>query len=427
MFEYLNNKIQEAEFVDSLKEQVKFIELKDFFSSEHVKRLTDDVHDSKHLTSSDSPIDGDQPSIISFADMVDNDESGFYESLYYHFASDETKTAIFKKFGLTNNYQEVNDRVKTSVSFHTEYPHQIDNCHTDQKDNLFTISLQVYLPTDDSLKDYGTVFIDSENNELRRTEFLPNTGYCFLAHNNSWHEPVTGAERKSFFVRYSFSLNLEQTQTIYNYNSENKVCHVIWNKLMDVHRKNTDWMCYATLQNVSDLGAENIAVTAEPFKRGVEVLHDLKTQGFEKAIVYFGGYIWHDADFFKYVQDLDLTQSIVGTLKESKKELLRQCFVINLNRLDEAFESYSRNKFFDNMVQSNDFVDITDKDLLNRSYYHPEGEHGEYISRYLGPHHLRQGHTNEIPDDFRKEIKYLDDYKTNNTVLLGLLSSIRQF
>ena len=107
--------------------------------------------------------------------------------------------------------------------------------------------------------------------------------------------------------------------------------------------------------------------------------------------------------------------------------MLRQCFVINLNRLDEAFESYSRNKFFDNMVQSNDFVDITDKDLLNRSYYHPEGEHGEYISRYLGPHHLRQGHTNEIPDDFRKEIKYLDDYKTNNTVLLGLLSSIRQF
>ena len=57
--------------------------------------------------------------------------------------------------------------------------------------------------------------------------------------------------------------------------------------------------------------------------------------------MYFGGYIWHDADFFKYVQDPDLTQSIVGTLKESKKELLRQCFVINLNRLDEAFESYA--------------------------------------------------------------------------------------
>ena len=76
-----NNKIQEAEFVDSPKEQVKFIELKDFFSSEHVKRLTDDVHDNKHLTLQViHPIDGDPSSLFPFADMVDNDESGFYES-----------------------------------------------------------------------------------------------------------------------------------------------------------------------------------------------------------------------------------------------------------------------------------------------------------------------------------------------------------
>ena len=160
MFDYIIDKIKDTEFSEVFENKVKYIELQNFFTQDHLKKLTNDVYNNKHLTMKDWPVDGTDPSLISFADMVDNDKTGFYEPMYDFFSSKEIKSAILKKFGLNKNIEEVQYRMSTSISFHTEYPQQIDYSHSDQKDNLFTISLQIYLPQDDSLKDYGTLFHD---------------------------------------------------------------------------------------------------------------------------------------------------------------------------------------------------------------------------------------------------------------------------
>jgi hypothetical protein len=70
------------------------------------------------------------------------------------------------------------------------------------------ITAQFYLPRDGSLAAHGTVFHTRTGKSFQRAkklEFLPNTGYAFAVHSESWHsvdrvmEPVT---RDSLMVIY---------------------------------------------------------------------------------------------------------------------------------------------------------------------------------------------------------------------------------
>ena len=422
MFDYIIDNINNVQFEKEFN--TKFISLENFFSNEHLKRLTDDVYSSKHLTMAEWPPEQQAPSVISFADMMDNDPSGFYEEMIDYFSSEKVKTSILKKFGITENVKKIQERTSANLSFHTEYPNQYDGPHTDQKDNLFTISFQIYLPNNNELQNYGTKFYNKDCNVYHTTKFLPNTGYGFLANNNSWHEAITGAERKSFFLRYAYNLNIEKTQTIFNYNPTNKICHVVWNKDMGIHKGYTDWMAHATLQNIINLNVENIACTLEPFKRDIEVLRDLKSQGYEKAIVYFGGFVWHNKEFFNYVENYDLKEIIIGNLKSNNSEFLRQCFVINLKRLDELHETHARGKFFEEVIPSNDYVHVAGKNMFVRDYYHPEEEQSDEISSFIS---FSDEEKVPLPEEFMQDIGYLEQYKANNSSLIDMAKTIRQF
>ena len=422
MFDYVIDNINNTPFEKEF--DTKFISLENFFNDEHLQRLTNDVYSSKHLTMAEWPPEQPAPSVISFADMMDNDPSGFYGRMIDFFSSEEVKTSILKKFGITENIKKIQERTSANLSFHTEYPNQYDGPHTDQKDNLFTISFQIYLPTNDELKNYGTKFYDKDCNVYHTTKFLPNTGYGFLANNNSWHEAITGAERKSFFLRYAYNLNIEKTQTIFNYNPTNKICHVVWNKDMGIHKGYTDWMAHATLQNISKLDVENIVCTLEPFKRDIEVLRDLQQQRYDKAIVYFGGFIWHNTEFFEYVKNYDLKEIIIGNLKSDNSEFLRQCFVINLKRLDEIYETYARGKFFEEVIIGNNYVNIAGKNMLARDYYHPEVEQSDEISSFIA--FSNEGKV-PLSEEFANDTAHLTQYKEDNTDLLKIAKNIRQF
>ena len=61
--------------------------------------------------------------------MMDNDPSGFYESIIDYFPSEEVKTSI-KKFGITENLKKYKKELLPNVSF-TEYPNPFDGTHTD--------------------------------------------------------------------------------------------------------------------------------------------------------------------------------------------------------------------------------------------------------------------------------------------------------
>lgn len=52
------------------------------------------------------------------------------------------------------------------------------------------VTLQIYLPADDSLLPYGTSLYERAGAGFRKVKtlpFLPNTGYAFAVHNHSWH------------------------------------------------------------------------------------------------------------------------------------------------------------------------------------------------------------------------------------------------
>jgi hypothetical protein len=49
------------------------------------------------------------------------------------------------------------------------------------------ITVQFYLPRDESLRDTGTDIYDESKRWVRRLEFLPNTAYCFARSETSYH------------------------------------------------------------------------------------------------------------------------------------------------------------------------------------------------------------------------------------------------
>mgnify|MGYP001188115163 CR=1 FL=1 len=168
--------------------------------------------------------------------------------------SDKTKLNVLRKFGYFIREDQEDTILRClhqTVSFHTEYPHQVDGEHTDQKYTLQTFTIQVYLPTDDSIKDYGTQFVNHDRETVYHRSFLPNTGYMMASNNNSWHKPTMGVERKSLLVRYHLEIDYNKHQRLFNYNKDNDTCYVVWNKYMDVHPKITDWMATMTFINLS--------------------------------------------------------------------------------------------------------------------------------------------------------------------------------
>ena len=193
---------------------------------------------------------------------------------------------------------------------------------------------------------------------------------------------------------------------------------------MDVYHISTDWTAVASLHNTIEHNIENVTVTQEPFKRDLEVLLDLNNQGFEKAIVYFGGMIWHTNKFFEHIKNLDMKELVFGGLNHKNDQLLRQYFVINLARLREIPESYARGKFFEEAIDNDDYTSMKANDpsgIINKSYYHPEPEEAGAFGDYI-----KYG-SSKIPQELKEEFQYLDEYRTNHNNLFKLVSKISQF
>ena len=409
MFDYIDKKIKGSQQLEILKNHVDAFDLENFFTSDHYKKIADDIEIFKtKFTSNEYPVDGQDPSIVTFENIRKQDS--FYENLWQHVNNDNFKKILLDKFNYDN---KILQNTKINITFHTEYPHQIDNAHSDQKDSLSTITLQIYLPTDDSLSDYGTCFV-KDGKEIHKTNFLPNGGYMMVSNNNSWHKPMLGVERNSLLIRLTINLDYEKTKTIYNYDSSDTLCHVIWNKDM-LMKKQTDWMMIMTLQNLLEHNFKNVAVTTHPFKNKLQFLKELKQKGFKKALIFFGGYVWHNADIIKHIKQLQ-TENVISGWSNNGKELARQCFMINLDKIDQIEESFAKDKFFSECIDK--YTDIGDQVRNNRSYYHPEIPEKDITTGWIS-------NSYQIQDkQLYEKVKYFEPYKNNHKTLKKLLESI---
>ena len=422
MFEYLDKIFKDTQQPDELEGKVKVFELDNVFSKEHYEKLSHDVVANKKYTKEDAPIEGEEPSVITWDHLENTDE--FYKILWQYFNSDETKLNVLRKFGYFIREDQEDTILRClhqTVSFHTEYPHQVDGEHTDQKYTLQTFTIQVYLPTDDSIKDYGTQFVNHDRETVYHRSFLPNTGYMMASNNNSWHKPTMGVERKSLLVRYHLEIDYNKHQRLFNYNKDNDTCYVVWNKYMDVHPKITDWMATMTFINLIDHKFENIATTVEPFKNDLLQLRRLKKQGFKKAVVFFGGFVWATDWIKQYADNLDLKKMFVGMPFED--EFARQCFILNLDRLDEIKEEDARDGFFTKYMGEEESIDISEDIWSNRKYYHPEDDEQGAINNFIrfdnDVEHIKNNHP-----ELYSRVKYMVPYRKNYTDLSSMTSSM---
>ena len=413
MFEYLLQKIKSSQTIDQLKGHVDAFNLQDFFTNDHYSKISKDIESfKKTYTNEEFPPQGTEPSIITF-DTIKSSDS-FYNELWKFINLKDFKKALLEKFNYTSNLDILLDNSKINITFHTEYPHQIDKAHSDQKNSLSTITLQIYLPADDGLKEYGTQFVD-KNVCLYKKEFLPNSGYLMSSNNNSWHKPTLGVERNSLLIRLTVDLEYEKTKTVYNYNSKNKTCYAVWNKDMQVYPKQTDWMMTMTLQNLCSLGFENIAVTSKPFKKDLRFLRNIKKQGFEKVLIVFGGYVWKNNSIVDYINNIELTTAVAGW-SNNGKELARQCLLVNLNKIDQLDESFADNKFFEECI--NDYTDIGIQVRSNRYYYHPETDEQDSVTGWITNRYSIENL------DLSDKVDYFSQYLDNHTTLQSLTKSM---
>ena len=409
MFDYINEKIKNAEQLNDLKDHVDAFNLENLFTTEHYNKIAKDIEVFKSkFTSNEYPVDGQDPSIVTFENIRQQDN--FYESLWQHINNDDFKKLLLDKFNYNNKKIQ---NTKINITFHTEYPHQIDNAHSDQKDSLSTITLQLYLPTDNSLTEYGTCFV-KDGKQIHKTDFIPNSGYMMISNNNSWHKPVLGVERNSLLIRLTINLDYAKTKTIYNYDSEHNTCYVVWNKDM-LMKKQTDWMMTMTVQNLLQHDFKNIAITTHPFKSDLKFLKQLKQKGFKKALIFFGGFVWNNKDIIKYIDELQ-TDNVISGWSNNGKELARQCFMINLDKLSQIQESFAKDKFFSECINS--YTDIGDQVRNGRSYYHPEIPEKDVITGWIT-------NSYEIQDkELYEKVKYFEPYKNNHNTLKELTKSI---
>ena len=74
-------------------------------------------------------------------------------------------------------------------------------------------------------------------------------------------------------------------------------------------------MMTMTLQNLLEQNFKNIAVTTHPFKNNLKFLKQLKEKGFSKALIFFGGFVWHNTNIVQYVKQLKTENVICGWSK----------------------------------------------------------------------------------------------------------------
>jgi len=413
----IDKSIDDSKQIPELKKRIQVFSLENFFSKEDYVKISSDVTKYKYLTNPEAPPEGEEPSIITFDKIQENDL--FYKKMWKYFGSDQMKIKVLKKFGYTKNINMILKCTRQTIAFHTEYSHQIDNQHSDQKFTLSTFTLQIYLPIDNSLKDYGTSFVGDNSKIICTTNFLPNTGYIMESNNNAWHKPTLGVERKSLIVRYIIEIDYAKVGRVFNFNKNSKTCYIVWNKKMDVHIKVTDWMAHMTLINMIEQGFENIVATMNPFKNKLDQLKKLKDQGFTKAVIFFGGYVWKTNEMIKYAEALNMKEIIAG-IPHDNTYFARQCFILNLNRLDEIQESDSKDKFFARYI--NDSIDISSIVAPNRKYYHPDSDSSATLE-YLQTD-IRAERLNKKCPGLLKQIKYFDQYKRNYSTLEPLTYSI---
>ena len=117
---------------------------------------------------------------------------------------------------------------------------------------------------------------------------------------------------------------------------------------------------------------------------------------------------------------------IIGGLKDNNSEFLRQCFAINLKRLDEVYETHARGKFFAEAIKSkDDHIDACKKIVSSRSYYHPEEEDAGDVADFITPDIKRP--FSDFPEQFIEDIGYLTKYREDYSHLLQNIKNIRQF
>ena len=419
-FKYIDKIIDNCEQISELKGITQAFSVDNVFKKEDYKKLSLDVIKYKHLTMKSAPPEGEEPSVITLERLEEIDS--YYKSLWRYFNSNPIKEKLLKKFGY-KNIEKILRCMHMTISFHTEYPHQIDNAHTDQKNTLATFTLQVYLPIDDSIKEYGTVFLDTKQN-LYKKDFLPNSGYLMSSNNNSWHRPTMGVERKSLLVRYFIEMDYEKIRRSFNYNKNNKTCYIVWNKDMGVHKKITDWMTNVTLLNMVEHNFENIVcMSTSPYMNNLLQLTRLKMQGFKKAVIFFGGYVWKTNKIIQYANELDMKHKVIaGFLINNNTEFARQCVIINLDRLDEIQESDAHdNKFFARYVD--DIIDIGDLVAENRVYYHPELIESGKVNGYIQDDKVVEQVCDKHPE-LAKQLEYINSYRTNYRSLCSITDSI---
>lgn len=426
MFEYLLEKIKNGQYNETLKSTVDLHTLDNFFTQEHYNKLSKETETFKEYEESDCPHDGKEPTVISLNDIRTSvlDSKHFYYELIKFFKNHDTIKTVLTTLKFTDQEAEkLVNFVMPTTTLHTDYSHQSDNIHNDQKNNFFTITLQIYLPDDDSIKEYGTQFYNSKNEKIYKTDFIPNSGYLMLSNNNAWHQSINGVFRKSIVVRYSVLFDVFKTDQygwidghefyenenqpiVFNRNRQNDTCCIIWNKDMEVFLKITDWFANMTFHNCIDLGFENISVINKPFKWDLYALKIFKySYGFKKAFIFFGGFEWKNKEVYEYAVNLDMKDKVIAGLLD-EDQFLRQCVIINLDKLDELDidDAHGDGGFFERFIGRH--ISIEDM-WLPRNYYHPEVDEDKIVSSCLC-------NSNNI-DDFPK-LEYIKKYQTKITL-----------
>jgi hypothetical protein len=422
MFDYLIEKIKNGQYNETLKSIVDLHTLDSFFTQEHYQKISKDALKFVKFAEENNPIDGEEPTIVSFNDIrqSNSNDDYFYDQLIGFFKKQSTIKTMFGKVGFTS--KQADDLVNVAisrVSLHTDYPQQSDNKHTDQKNNLFTLTLQIYLPDDDSVQDYGTQFYNSKNEKIYNTKFLPNSGYLMISNNNAWHKSINGVFRKSILVRYSIPFDFftslhfthhedaaETFPIVFNRNNNNDTCSIVWNKDMGVFKKITDWFANMTFHNCIELGFENLLVANTPYKSELYCLRTLKnTYGFKKAFIFFGGFEWKNKEVYEYAVNLDMKDKVIAGLLD-EDQFLRQCVIINLDKLDELDidDAHGDGGFFERFIGRH--ISIEDM-WLPRTYYHPEEDEENIVRNCLS-------NSNDI-DNFPK-LEYIKKHQTKTTL-----------
>ena len=415
--QYIIDNIKNAD--SKIVNDVTILEFENFFPPEHLEQLIWATKQT-HLIDDAEPVSGFKPSAYGFDKLLDKE---LFRNISKQFKSEEFKTTLLNKFQL-HDVEYCQKHLDVDISIHTDQGHQFDDAHSDQKNNLFSLTLQVYLPETDADAEYGTIFYDNKGNELYLREFKNNTGYCFLSHNNSWHAGKPGIKRNSFFVRMDIKPHYEFSSTVFNYDSSIDTCYLIWDKDMEVPRHYTDYLLQVSMLNAQELGIENVVVSQDPWKNKCALLHKLKQLGFKKAFVVLGGVHWDKTHAIDFAQELDLNVSVCGrTNSDDATHLLRQYAVININSVIEFETEHpthfpNTSRYFGECVDNKDYIEIDDSLADIQHFYHMEEDIDECDTWTSW---IRWSDTYEHAD-----IDYLRRYKENNKSLVALTKSMHK-